>query len=223
MRRLCVVGMAVLVLALGPWVVSSAARADSLHTFAVGGGVVVCDPTTDFLCDYTKTYEHFAFSAHLDLGNPTQPSGHVVLREGSGPGMSNGQISFQGPVTCLSTEATPDGKGGMATITFQVTKTNAASAAQYMTLYMTFAVMDSGQGSSMPDQITVAYEAPEGAQDCRDDQQYILLQPATQGNIAVSLQTPLMGAALQGNWWYTDSSGNLYVWDPATNSWMLVQ
>jgi hypothetical protein len=133
--------------------------------------------------------------------------------------MSNGQIYFQGPVTCLNTVATPNGQGGIGIITFQVTKTNAASAAPYMT----FEVMDSGQGSSAPDQITPAFEAFGGPQDCQTDFLDFFLQPATQGNIVVSLSSPMLGAALQGDWWYTDSNGNLYVWDSATNSWTLVQ
>jgi len=219
MKRLMVlsIGLAfALGLSLSPRVVvPSIVRADGLYTFAAGAGVATCDPNDTsnparFFCIFP--YEHFVFVAHQSLDNPLDVGGHVLIRESSGLNDANGPIYFKGPVTCLKGPGTP-GMGGTAVITFQVTRTNAAASTQYMT----FSVTDSGQDSTVPDQISPAVTAA-GPQDCV---QFNGQQPVTRGDIVVSMQNPLLCVALQGDWWYTDDNGDMYVWDFSLNAWVL--
>jgi hypothetical protein len=211
-------------------VTASHADGASLNAFSVGGGSSTCA-----IKPCTASYLHFAFSAHCanptasfigiectEVGTTDQPSGHAVFR--FNPFLfttSTSDDMLSGHVTCLSIVpftkppmVVPD--GGIASITIQVDKANFAFGAPYAT----FGATDNDTTDTSLDVESISPPQPAtSSTDCLTRQ--VNQQPVTQGQIENTLQSPLLGADLSGDWYQTDAAGNLYTLDNGT--WTLLQ
>jgi hypothetical protein len=192
MKRLRLALLA-LTLLLVPAATPGSAGADAvLHEFAVGGGSAPCPLPHQCL---GNAVQHFAFSAHQEVGSTT-PSGHAVFWFEDSSGKKTAQVS--GPVTCL-TQGVP---GVLATITFEVKRSTLPSAPAGTSL--AFSVFD-GKQSGSPDVIS---EVVPLTIQCASGPPELVV---TKGNIVVALQSPFVATALSGSWYSIGSDGSLSI------------
>jgi hypothetical protein len=197
MKRLPL-ALVALALLLVPAVTPGSAGTDAvLHEFAVGGGSAPCEPgaPAPFACPQGSAVQHFAFSAHQEVG-ATTPSGHAVLWFADSSGKKTAQVS--GPVTCFI-EPFP---GVVAQIAFEVKRSTLSSAPAGTSV--AFSVADREEFGN-PDAIS----APSvSALQCQSAPPH---WPVTKGNIVVAPQSPAVATALSDSWYSVGSDGSLSI------------